>query len=104
MRAGELRHRITLKSKDAVQNSFGAEVITWNTVATVWAKIETLSGAEYVAQAQQGATLSQKITIRHRDDVVPTMQVWLGTRTLEITAVIADNVNKQISLMCSEVV
>lgn len=104
MRAGELRHRITLKSKDAVQNSHGEEVITWLTVATVWGKIETLSGAEFDDQQRAGAAVTQKITIRHRSDIVPTMQLTIDGRTLEISAVLPDNVNKQLTLMCSEAV
>lgn len=103
MRAGELRQRITLQEKCAAQNAFGDETITWADAATVWAKVETVSADEFVAQQQFGAALTHKITIRWRANVIPTMQVVWGDRTLEVTGIVDDNVKRQLTLLCSEI-
>ena len=102
MRAGELRHRITLQEKCVALNGFGEEVITWSAVATVWAQIETPSASEFVSQAQMGALLTHKITIRQRANIIPTMRITWGVRVFEITGVVADNLKRQIALLCRE--
>lgn len=105
MRAGELRHRISLQSPSKTRSATGAEVITYATVATVWAKIETVRSDEIMDQQRAGATATHKMTIRHRTDIKPTWQVVWGGRTLRVDApVIADNVNRSLTLVCTEVV
>ncbi len=102
MRAGELRHRIDLQSPSKTRNSVGEEVITYATVAAVWARVETLNGREYLDQQRAGASLTHKIKIRNRSDVGPTWRVVWGTRIFEISAVLSDNINHEMTLMCSE--
>jgi SPP1 family predicted phage head-tail adaptor len=106
MRAGELRHRITLQRKNAVRDSYGESVPTWITVATVWAQVETTGGSESVDAAQVAlASLSYMVTIRYRRDVVPTMRVLWGDRVLEISAVTEpDNRRRLLALLCAEIV
>jgi SPP1 family predicted phage head-tail adaptor len=105
MRAGELRHRITIQQQTISRDSYGAEVPEWSTLATVWAKIVTTSGAEQIEAAQVAtATLTHEVTIRWRSDVQPTMQVLWGSRTLTIRAVVDDNVKRMLILSCDEVV
>ena len=102
MRIGELRHRVTIQSKSVTRNSFGDEVIAWVDLATLWAKVETLTGREFIEQAKAGAEVTHKITLRSRDDVAPTMQVVYETRLFEVAAVLRDNLNRSMTLMCSE--
>jgi SPP1 family predicted phage head-tail adaptor len=105
MRAGELRHRVTIQQATTARDGFGAEVETWADLATVWAKVETVSGTETIGPEQlETATLTHQVTVRWRDDLKPTMQVLWKDRTFTIRAVIADNANKQITLLCDEVV
>lgn len=105
MRAGELRHRITIQRQTVTRDGYGAEVPTWSTLATVWAKVVTTSGTEAIDAAQvASATLTHEVTIRWRSDVAPTMQILWGTRTLTIRAVIDDNVKRMLILPCDEVV
>jgi SPP1 family predicted phage head-tail adaptor len=102
MRAGELRHRISIEQNTPTRDTFGAEIPHWSVRCVVWAQVETISGTEFVSQQQFGAALSHKVTIRHRKGLVPTMRVMWGDRTLEILAVLEDNLRKMITLMCSE--
>ncbi|MBO8183770.1 MAG: phage head closure protein, partial [Archaeoglobus sp.] len=47
MRAGELRHRITIQQMQDTQNEYGEPTKEWVDAATVWASIEGLRGREY---------------------------------------------------------
>jgi len=104
MRAGELRQRITIQQNMPTRDEFNAEVESWSDVATVWANIETLSGAEFVTQQAAGAMLTHQITIRRMSGLRPTMRVQTGAHTFEITAVLDDLAQHQIKLMCWEIV
>jgi SPP1 family predicted phage head-tail adaptor len=105
MRAGELRQRITIKQQTVTRDSFGAEVTAWSTLATVWAKVVTVSGTEVIESEQVAvATLTHEVTIRYRDDVTPLMQIIFESRTLTIRAMVPDPLKRQIILSCDEVV
>lgn len=104
MPAGQLRHRITIQHATKTRDTLNAEVKAWSTLATVWAKVDTPSGGETSSNERKQATLTHVITIRHRTDVYPTMRVSWGGRILEILSVVPDNVNKQVTLNCSEVI
>jgi head-tail adaptor len=49
MRAGAMRHPITIESATETHGSDGSVIQTWHTFATVWASIEPLVGKEYFA-------------------------------------------------------
>lgn len=38
--AGKLRDRVTLQQKSVARDSYGAEIVTWTDVCTVWAERE----------------------------------------------------------------
>lgn len=108
MRAGELRQRIQLQTKTVTRNGFGEEVRAWTTLATLWARVETVSGAETIAQQQAAALLTHKITIRAYPALQPALRVsWTHdavTRIFDVQAVLDDNAHRQMQLLCSEVV
>lgn len=104
MRAGALRHRILIQRKIVTRDSFGAEVIEWQPVTAAWARVETPTGAEFVELAKTQATLTHKVSLRHRDGILPEMRVEWGNHTLEIEAVLADNRKREMMLACSEIV
>lgn len=104
MRAGELRHRVTIQQATTSRDEFGAEVQTWADVATVWAKVETTAGDETIDAARASASLTHTITIRNRTGLLPTQRVLWGERVLEIGSVVADNVGREMTLVCSEIV
>jgi SPP1 family predicted phage head-tail adaptor len=103
MRAGELRETITFQQIDPIRDAFNAVVDNWIDVLTTRAKVETLSGTEYIAQQAAGASLSHKITLRRQTGVTPDMRVKWRDRYLDIQAVLDDQ-RESITLMCSEVV
>lgn len=105
MRAGELRHRVTIQQKTTTQDTYGAPVETWAALATVWANVEALSGREFFDSQQTVAQADHRITIRYRSDVKPAMRVIYGTRTFDIQAVLDKEGRKRaLELLCKEVV
>lgn len=104
MWAGALRNRVVIQSKTVTPNSFGEEVISWSTVATLWAAIEPLQGREYLEGAAAGAEVTTKITVRYYPNLKPEMRATWGSHTYDILSVIEFRENKrEIQLMCKEV-
>lgn len=105
MRAGTLRHRVTIQQATETQNSYGEIVQTWTTVATVWGAIEARGMRESFTASQQFATADHVITIRHRSDVTPKMRLVYGSRTFDIEgAVDPDGRKRELRLYVREVV
>ena len=104
MRAGLLRHRVTIQNLTTAQDSFGDIVETWSDFATVWAQVEDLSGREFFAAAQVNSEIKTRVRIRYMEGVKPTMRILHGTRTLEIISPIdPDGKRRMLELLCREV-
>lgn len=65
MRAGALRHRITLQKRDATLDDFGQLNPTWLDMATLWAEVEPLSGMEKQHAMQVNADITLRVTVRY---------------------------------------
>lgn len=105
MRAGWLRHRLTLEENNPVEDAAGEETDNWTTFATVWGSVEPLRGREFFEARAETQTVDHRIRIRYLDGVTPQMRVMFRGRIFGIDSVI--NVlerNKELQLMCREVV
>lgn len=103
MRAGELRHRVTLQQPAETRNEYGEAERTWSHVATVWAAVEPLSGREYFDSQQRQAAVSTRITLRYQPGITPHMRVLFGARVYEIDSVIdIEERHREMQLMCAE--
>ena len=90
MRAGRLRHRITLQSSTAMQDAYGQPVKTWTDTATVYAGVEPIGGREqYRAQAER-AELTHLVVMRFISVVMPCQSLFFSIRAIcpRVTAVI----------------
>lgn len=105
MRAGVLDKRLTIQRKQVTQDGFGAEVITWVEVATVWAQIAPLQGRELLIGKAIEAEQTTRITIRHIDGLRSSMRAVWGTHVYDITDVQpVEQAGKMINMFCREVV
>jgi len=103
MRAGQLRHRVTLQELVTTYNEYNEPVQAWQDVAAVWGFVEPLSGREFFAAEQIQARVSTRITIRYRAGIVPTMRVLWSGKTYNIRAVIdTEGRHEELQLMCEE--
>ncbi len=64
MRAGTLRHRITIQAEQPTQNVRGAVSPDWTDLATVYANVRTVSGDERQASDQVIPVAAHQVEIR----------------------------------------
>jgi len=90
MKAGELRHLVTLQTLDVGQDDVGQPVHTFTNFADVYADVRYLSGLETVKSGAALGILRASIRIRWRPDILPTMRVLHGAVIFDIKAVQVD--------------
>ncbi len=106
MRSGDLNKRITISELVTgipAADELGNPNTSWESIATVWASIEPISGREFWAQQQVQSEITVRIRIRFRDDIFPGMKAEYGSKTYIIKNVIdRDESHRELELMCSE--
>ena len=83
---GEMRTRITLKSRTVTLGTGGFQTSTSTTIAAVWAKWVGVHGSEAWAANTVNATRAATVLIRYRDDVDETCMVVLDGENYEIVS------------------
>lgn len=102
MQAGAMRHRIAIQTNTPTQDSYGEPVVSWGTVATVWAAVEMLSGRELFVAQQTESAATVRFRIRRRDVDAKQRVSWDG-RTFGVESVIHDETNRRETLLlCKE--
>ncbi|RMD64396.1 MAG: head-tail adaptor protein [Alphaproteobacteria bacterium] len=100
---GTLRRRVVIQSAVTAHDGGGGRTLVWRDVATVWGRIAPLGGREPVQAMRLEGRLGHRITIRYRSGITPDMRVRLGTRVLNIRAVIdPDERRRRLVLICEE--
>ncbi len=105
MRAGRIRHRVTIQSESQTADGAGGYGLAWTDLATTWAAVEPLNGRERLQADQVQDETTHQITMRYRSDVVPIgkYRVLFGTRTFNVTSVInPDERNISLTLLVEE--
>ena len=104
MRAGQLRHMVTVQEKTRVSDGMGAATETWSTFADVWAGIWPITAGEQIDNQQIEHQLTHRVQIRYLADLKSSMRVLFGSRILEIVSIInPDERNQRLDLLCTEV-
>lgn len=107
MRAGKLRHLITIQANTPTQAADGSLVDGWATFGSaedVAADIRTEGGREFWRQRQMNSELTHEVIIRYLSGVRANMQVVFGDRTFQIATVIQDEAKQRFTrLVCKEV-
>lgn len=109
MRAGRLRHRVTIQERTGDANAYNEPADTWTDVVTLSAGVEPISGREFFASQQVHGTVSHRITLRYYAGVTIKHRVkWTDpatsvARIFDINAVIdRDERHRSLELMCTE--
>jgi len=106
--AGDLSRRVTIQSRAATQDTFGAQSSTWADVATVWAGIEPLTGRELMNAQTISSEISHKITMRYQSawanpKTVAGYRAVYGGRVFDIHASMNEfEGNERITLLAAE--
>jgi SPP1 family predicted phage head-tail adaptor len=106
MRAGELRHLITLQTPStATPDGDGGFTNTWADLATVWASIvpATARDLERVVAGTVQSSATHLVTIRYLAGVTTKTRVVFGSRLFSVTGVQnPDERNISLVLVCQE--
>ena len=97
---GEMDKRVQLQSPVVSKDTSGGADKTYTTYATVWARIRSLSGKEFLAAQQVASDISHEITIRKREDVTAADRVQEGARFYDIQAPLDSDDGWDSLLMC----
>lgn len=97
--AGRLRHRVLLQdfqkqtdsAGNVIQDSQTGELVwEWVDIANLWAEIVPSSAREFISAQAIQSKVTARITIRHREDVKPTMRILHRGKIYVIEGVLAD--------------
>lgn len=92
MRAGDLRHRVTLQKQVTAQDQQTGAMLppTWVDFATVWASVEALSARDLIAAQGAQSEVVARIVIRYRPGVDATMRALHRGRIYNIHGALPD--------------
>ena len=104
MRAGRLRHNVTIERQSSVQDAYGQRVDTWSELTAKRAAIEPLSGDEYFTSKGENTEVEARIRVRYDRsiaDLSPSDRVNHNGVIYDIISVINPSESgKEYLLMC----
>lgn len=109
MRAGRLRHRVTIRNLVETQSTITGQMAqSWSTLSTaVWASIDPITSRSYKEQFVAQQHLSQidcVITVRYLSGISVKGKVINGSAEYNIEAIFdTEERNRELQLMCSRV-
>ena len=87
VRAGKLRHLVTIERPTTVVDEYGDPSLRWNEVTTRWASIEPLRGDEQIQALAVEATATHRVRFRSGvDDVSPRDRIRYGARIFQLVS------------------
>lgn len=91
MRAGKLRHKVTIQAPGLTQDPVTGEMLAgWTDFASVFASIEPLSARDFIAAKAGQSEISARIVIRYREGILPTMRILHRSKVYAIQGVLPD--------------
>lgn len=100
MRAGRLRHLITLWQPQLQQNALGEKQVHWLSVATVWAGVEPVNSTATYTADQTYHRPQTRFVLRYRADVQAGWQVeYQGQRFLIQQALDQNGLGRELQLI-----
>ena len=84
---GWLRHRVTVESGASAPDGAGGETVLWDTLATLWARIEPTDAGEKIVAGHLSGVVTHLVTFRFRDDLAGGMRVAFRGRYFRVLAV-----------------
>ena len=103
MKAGSLRHKITIQENAALNDGAGSQKAVWQDVCTVHAAIKPLSGRELIVSQAENSEISVRIVIRYRTGITASMRIVYQNTIYAIVAppINTDMRNTELQIMCA---
>lgn len=110
MRAGKMRHRVTIQREatdadgsPSVTDGMGGKRLQWVDVATVWASIEPMAGKERLFAAQLEAGTTHRVRMRYYAGLTQSNALLFGSRRFNIRSIALTNeILHEMVLDCEE--
>lgn len=109
LRAGDLRHLVSVQQRSTTLDSYGQQATLWTEVGQVYAQIEGLSMRELVAAKAVASEVTHQITVRYDDSLwadprtAATLRIVYGSRYFDLHGAInEDERNRTVTLLASE--
>jgi SPP1 family predicted phage head-tail adaptor len=100
---GTLNQRASVLARTTTPDGGGGFSESWNAIATLWTRIETLSGGDVFGPDAVESRVRHKITIRRNASVAAGQRIAIGARTFRIHAVLDEGPNAPLmTLLCEE--
>lgn len=101
MRAGKLRHQITVERFTMEQDDYGQPIEAWQTVGTFAASVEPINGREYFAANAAQSEVTTRIRMRYHPGITSTDRITHGSTIYNMLSVINPEMrNEELVLMC----
>lgn len=102
--AGSRRRLMTLAAPQAAADDNGGVTMTFQPVATLWARLVPRSQAMIFRNDEQGRNVTHDIYFRRRDGLTADMRLLLGSRVFQILSFeFADEKGVALQALCEEV-
>lgn len=105
MRAGRLRHRVTIQQLVAgspQQKPTGEPDVQWTDVATVWADVRPLHAKTLFLAQQVASRVDTEIEIRYRAGINAAMRVTFESEVFDVQGVVdPDKRHIRLLLLCA---
>ena len=88
MRAGRLRHLLTVQSASHAQDDMNEDIETWSDAGTTYGDIQPGDGRKYVKGEQNVHEISHEITIRYYSGLTQAHRLKFGSRVFNIVRVL----------------
>ena len=104
MRAGQLRHLVTIEQRSSTPDTYGEPAQTWTTLhANQPASIEPLSGRELITAQAVQSDVTHRLRMRYVAGVQTKHRILFGSRVFDIRAVRDVNErNIELEMLCTE--
>lgn len=84
LEAGSLNLRITIETPTVTRDTYGSEILTWSTLATVWASKQHKTSREFYVAQKINSEVTDLFIIRYRAGITTKMRVNYDGRYYDI--------------------
>jgi SPP1 family predicted phage head-tail adaptor len=100
---GTLNQRATLRAQTLTPDGGGGYSETWDAVATLWARLEPISGNDLYLAGKLESRARHKLTIRRNASIAAGQRVQIGARNFAIRALLDPGAQSAfVTLLCEE--
>ena len=104
MRAGWLRHRVTIQEKVITRDVYGEEDFTWENTRTVWASVEPARGREFLQAQTEQVTYDTTVRMRYGTTITPENRIVWNDQYYDVRSVVSVlEKGKELEVQCLRV-